>query len=145
MLVSVGCGDAKNKGPLFDLAPVAGTVTLDGQPLADADVAFYLEGAAVPGYFGSGGKTDAQGRYELQTGAAKGALPGAFKVTVSRITDAKGGPLVLSDGMDVQQLKVQGEAKESLPGKYSDMEKTELSTTVDKSKAEGYDFDLRRS
>ena len=73
VLGSLGCGDAKNKGPQLDLAPVAGTVTLDGQPLADADVAFYLEGAATPGYYGSGGKTDAQGRYALQTGA-EGAL-----------------------------------------------------------------------
>ena len=66
-------------------------------------------------------------------------------MTVSRITDSKGGPLVLADGIDVQQLMMQGDAKESLPDRYSNPEKTELSTTVDKNKAEGYDFVLRRS
>ena len=125
--------------------PVAGTVTLDGNPLADADIAFYLQGDRPQGYAGSGGKTDAQGKYELTTGAAKGAAAGSYKVTISRYRDANGGPLVIPEGMDLEQLKMQGQAKETLPPQYSDMEKTELKATVEKGKADGYDFPLKSS
>jgi hypothetical protein len=47
--------------------------------------------------------------------------------------------------MDLEQLKLQGQAKESLPPQYSDMEKTELKATDEKSKADGYDFQLKSS
>ena len=144
LLCCAGCSNNK-KGPQVDLMPAAGTVTLDGKPLADADIAFYLQGDRPQGYAGSGGKTDAQGKYELTTGAAKGAAAGSYKVTISQYRDANGGPVVISEGMDLQQLKMQGQAKEMLPPRYSDMEKTELKATVEKSKADGYDFPLKSS
>jgi hypothetical protein len=124
---------------------VAGTVMLDGKPLADAEVAFYLQGAPVEGFYGSAAKTDAEGKFELIAGEAKGAVPGSYKVTVSAMKDANGGPVVISEGMDLEQLKMQGQAKETLPPKYSDMEKTELKATVEKGKADGYDFPLKSS
>jgi len=143
-LTSAGCG-RKSKGPTFDLTPVAGTVTLDGKPVTDADVAFYLQGSAPEGFHGSAAKTDAEGKFELITGAAKGAVPGSYKVTISQYRDANGGPVMISEGMDLEQLKMQGQAKEMLPPQYSDMEKTELKATVEKGKAEGYDFQLKSS
>jgi hypothetical protein len=138
-----GCN--RKKGPQVELSPVAGTVTLDGKPLPDADIAFYLQSPTAPGYSGSGGKTDAQGKYELTAGAAKGAAAGSYKVTISQFRDANGGPVVIAEGMDLEQLKMQGQAKETLPPQYSDMEKTELKTTVEKGKADGYDFPLKSS
>jgi hypothetical protein len=144
LLCCTACS-TKKKGPKLDLTPVAGIVTLDGKPLSDADVGFYLQGATVEGYYGSAGKTDAEGKYELAAGAAKGAVPGGYKVTVSQYRDANGAPVVIAEGMDLEQLKMQGQAKEMLPPQYSDMEKTELKATVEKGKADGYDFSLKSS
>jgi hypothetical protein len=73
---------------------------------------------------------------------APGAVPGSYKVTVSRTVGADGAPLVVEEGMDAEQLKMGGQAKESLPPKYSDMEQTELTITVEKGKADGYDLPL---
>lgn len=139
---SLMAGCSGSNQPTFDLTPVSGSVTLDGKPLADADVAFYLQGQSPKDYHGSVGKTDAQGKYELQAGVAKGAVPGSYKVTVSRFRDAKGGPIVEQEGMDLEQLKMTGQAKETIPPKYSDLDKTELTTTVEAGKTDGYDFSL---
>lgn len=142
ILFSLSTGCSGDKQPTFDLTPVSGTVMLDGKPLADADVAFYLQGQDPKGYYGSAGKTDAQGKYELKAGMAKGAVPGSYKVTVRCFRDANGGPLVEQEGMDLEQLKLTGQAKDTVPPKYSDLEKTELKATVEKGKADGYDFPL---
>lgn len=139
-----GCGRGK-KGPSFDLTPVSGTVTLDGKPLPDADVAFYLQGEAPPGYFGVGAKTDASGKYTMAVGESPGAVPGNYKVTVSRLVGANGAPITPEEGMDVEQLKMLGEVKEALSPKYSDLEQTELTTSVETGKADGYDFPLTGS
>ena len=144
LLASPGCGKGR-KGPVLDLTPVTGMVTLDGKPLADADVGFYLQGTVPAGYFGSGARTDADGKFQLLCGAEQGAVPGAYKVTVSRITDAQGDPVQTSEGMDLEQLKIPCQAQESLPAKYSDVGQTELTTTVEKRKADGYHFDLKSS
>lgn len=144
LLVLTGCGKGK-KGPTFDLTPVAGKVMLDGKPLADADLGFYLQGTAPQGYFGSGAKTDAEGKFVLKTGDALGAVPGQYKVTVSRLVGVDGAAIATEEGMDAEQLKMMGKVKESIPAKYNDLEKTELTITVDKGKADGYDLTLTGS
>ncbi len=141
ILLLAGCGKS-NQGPAFELTPVAGKVSLDGKPLADADIGFYPQGSAPAGYHGSGAKTDSEGRYELKTTSKSGAVPGAYKVTVSRFVGAAGAPVNLEEGMDVEQLKLQGQYKESLPERYSTLEKTELTVTVENGKVDGYDFPL---
>lgn len=137
-------GCAKKKAtPSFDLAPVSGVVKIDGQPISEATVSYYFEGSPPAGYFGSAGTTDSQGRYELRSGAQPGAVPGTYKVTVSRFTGKDGKPLVLEEGIDLEQLRRLGRAVESLAHRYSDQTQTELKITVDKAKADGYDFDLK--
>jgi hypothetical protein len=74
-LLPAGC--SKN-----GLVEVEGTVMLDNQPVADATVLFIPEG-------GTGqpaqGVTDEKGRFQLTTFKDKdGALPGSYKVTVSK-------------------------------------------------------------
>lgn len=62
LFTSVGCG-----GSEFEFAPVAGIVTLDGEPLPNAKVRFEpmsTEETSVVGP-GSFGTTDSEGRYEL--------------------------------------------------------------------------------
>ncbi|MCA9246732.1 MAG: hypothetical protein KDA42_06440 [Planctomycetales bacterium] len=81
----VGCG-----GSSHPLAPVAGQIMLDGQPLAGATVTFQPIGEGMQrGDAGSGsfGKTDEQGRYQLETvlGGAAGAVVGPHAVTISRV------------------------------------------------------------
>ncbi len=78
-----GCG-----GESFDLAPVAGQVTLDGEPLPDALVTF--QPIAQPGQRetpgpGSYGHTDSQGRYTLKTVGEDrpGAVVGPHRVFIS--------------------------------------------------------------
>ncbi len=82
-LLLLGCGKAGPK-----VAPVSGRVTLDGQPLADADVTFAPESAAAGSASQeSSGRTDAEGRYSLKTNQDKrdGAAIGTHKVRISKI------------------------------------------------------------
>lgn len=140
---ATGCGKERKKGPQLDLTPVSGTVTLDGKALADADVGFAFQGAPPADFYGSAGRTDSQGRFELQTGEQKGAVVGNYKVTVSRLVAADGATLKPEEGMDMVQLQRAGNVKQTVPAKYTDDATTELKTTVEKGKAEGYDFDLK--
>jgi hypothetical protein len=78
LILIAGCG---KRGP--QIAPVHGRVTLDGQPLAGADIQFQPEGSERP----SRGRTDSDGRFELmfkrgQPGATVG--PHTIRIWVSR-------------------------------------------------------------
>ena len=92
-LLLAGCGGSSEK-----LAPVHGTVTLDGSPLADAMVEFELEPSENVYERTSGsssrGRTDANGRYTLQyTHEKEGALVGKHVVRIttrSMTVDAEG-------------------------------------------------------
>jgi hypothetical protein len=55
------------------LVPVEGVVTLDGQPVADAQVTFILDGEDGPA---REGKTDAAGAFAVE------AMPGQYKIVV---------------------------------------------------------------
>lgn len=77
----VGCvlfsGCARNDGP--ELGSVTGTVSMNGKPLDNARVAFWL-GHSRP----SEGITDSRGRYELRyTVNQTGALIGEHQVRIS--------------------------------------------------------------
>ena len=76
-LVLPGCGP---KYP--ETIPVAGTVTLDDEPVAGAAVVFTPEEGEE-----ATATTDAAGRFELSTfRLADGALPGKYRVTVAKTT-----------------------------------------------------------
>lgn len=73
-IVVPGCG---KKGPV--LVPVTGLVTLDGEPLPSAVVAFEQS----DGLNMATGVTNDQGRYELETHkVGKGARPGMHRVQI---------------------------------------------------------------
>ncbi|HUE71098.1 MAG TPA: hypothetical protein VMP01_09440 [Pirellulaceae bacterium] len=140
-----GCGGPSV--PTFQLVPVTGTVKLNGTPLADAEVQFHYDGDnRPPQYFGSTGKTDPNGKYELLTNAQKGCVEGKFKVVVSKWTDPQGNPVKIDPetGMDLEQLIQQGQAIEFLPPTYSHPERTTLTAEVTAGKADGYDFELTK-
>lgn len=112
LLCFCGCPSSGNIGW------VEGVVTLDGDPVEGATVRFY---PVVDGR-GSSGKTDANGHYELRyTRSADGAIVGEHRVTVST--------RVIADNYDPEN-KVEGRA-ETMPKKYLDRKKTELTATVE--------------
>lgn len=77
LLLVVGCG----KSSEFPLAPVSGTVTQNGNPLAGVNVMFMPEsGKGAP----SGGLTDASGKFSLQyNNGQSGAVLGQHRVVIS--------------------------------------------------------------
>ena len=113
LLVICGCGGAPSDMP--DLGTVSGTITLDGEPLADANVYFRpLDGGRT-----SRARTDEQGRYELQYNATKeGAKVGGHRVRITTHEEA----LEEDDGSRT------GGRKEKVPKRYN--EESELEVEV---------------
>ena len=92
-----GCGRAN-----MDVAPVSGTVTLDGAPLKSASVTFQPKDGGRPSY----GVTNEQGRYVLEYSMNEvGAKVGACTVKISTQSEGDG-----SGGKP---------AKELVPKRYS--------------------------
>jgi hypothetical protein len=77
----LGCGGGEK------IAPVSGTVKLDGKPLANAQVTFQPTGSASNPKAGVGsyGTTDANGNYSLKTSDTdnkSGAVVGTHRVAI---------------------------------------------------------------
>jgi hypothetical protein len=129
VLLVAGCGGSSS------LAPVSGRVTLNGQPLAKAAVVFQpivaKGGTNDPGP-GSGGFTDADGRYTLtQTGTKhKGAVLGKHKVQITRVPEE-------SSSADDQPKKFK-----QLPSRYNG-KTTTLEFEVLKGGTDSADFPLK--
>jgi hypothetical protein len=133
--IIAGCGAPKIKEGNFKVTPVSGTVTLDGAALADADVMFMLEGTPPADYPGSAGKTDAQGNFEVFSGTRKGVPAGKYKVVVSKWVGADGKTPNAAEGMDIEQMKLAGTAKQSVPPEFSDINLTKTEITVEDGKS----------
>jgi len=87
LVVFVGCSTRPADQP--EIAPVAGRVTMDGQPLAGVSVVFESERSVL-----SFGNTDADGRYKLSyIRSAKGAGLGKNTVRISTPTMGPTSPL----------------------------------------------------
>jgi hypothetical protein len=112
-----GCG-----GDPYKVAPVSGTVTLNGKPLANTSVTFApvaAGGAMEPGP-SSAGTTDADGRYTLTLIGkdGRGAVVGKHKVRISVREEA--------DVSDDNPVKVQ-----QLPMKYNAQTTLEFDVPAD--------------
>lgn len=131
--VLVGC--KSDAGPL---TPVSGNITFDGKPLAGARVLFIPVGDTL-GHGGSGVTRD-DGGYEIiaiRNNNRKGLLPGAYKVTLSRVLRGDGSPLP----PDVPQ---QGsDAVETIPEQYCKRDLTPFSATIT-ADAKTFDFVLTK-
>ncbi|MBP88312.1 MAG: hypothetical protein CMJ64_16620 [Planctomycetaceae bacterium] len=92
--VVIGCEQPSN---LPELGEVTGVVTLDGRPLASADVMFFPNYAAKR----SQAITDENGRYELlyQRDIVKGAVVGHHTVAINKVVEdpRMGHRQILSD------------------------------------------------
>lgn len=89
-----GCGQ---RGP--QTAPVRGRVTLDGRPLAGADIQFQPAGAGRP----SRGRTDSDGRYELMFKRGQpGAIVGEHTVRIWVSREVVPNPPIIAAKFDTQ-------------------------------------------
>lgn len=128
ILMIGGCGGASDRdGP--KTVPVQGTITLEGQPLADASVTFLLadnSGSTV-------GRTDSAGRYSLTTfEQGDGAIPGEYGVQVVKYEEP---PDEVADG-ETPPLK------SLIPEKYASVARSGLKATVADGADNTFDFDL---
>ena len=140
-----GCGSSGD-GPRT--VRVSGIVSLDGKPLAGAEVHFV--GEKFSGY----GMTNSEGKYEL----VQGAVPGKNKVYISKIEGGKDLDSTVAD--DVEQLRTAAQSfqedpsaagskvnpadipHQTVPSQYSDPEKTNLDFTVPEGGTTEADFRL---
>ena len=147
-----GCGE--------DTVPVKGLVMLDGNPVEGATVTFGTE----DGKRSYGGFTDSNGSFFLSGGGVPGALPGTYKVTVTKAKKADGPEGMAAGGDDYfrQMIKMSRESKASprgpggmvagngavavpkseLPGVYATMKTSTLNATV-QSKTLSVTLDLK--
>ena len=130
---------------------VSGTVTLDGQPVEGATVAFSPAGQEGRS---ATGKTDASGKFTLTTvEAGDGAVPGSYAVVVTKITggatmqDPRGqGGELTPEQQEAIKAAAQGktpEAKNELPEKYAAANTSGLTADVAGSGSNEFTFDLK--
>ena len=113
--ISVLCAGCYARSDRPELAPVAGAITLEGQPLVGATVVFHPDEGKV-----SRAKTDENGHYEMvYLREIVGAKLGHHKVKITTLSEET--------------------RKERLPPKYH--QQTELEAVVDEGPNE-FDFDL---
>ena len=130
-----GCKKAPARAQAGEV-PVTGVVTLDGKPLPKAEVTFTCN--STSGVFS--GATDENGKYQLWSNFGSTAkLEGACTVKISKMELPPG---VEPPPPDMPVSPQMLGAKESLPPRYSDGGKTELTATVP---AEGgkFNFELK--
>ena len=143
--VVCGCGSG---GPGPRTASVSGIVTLEGKPLAGAEVHFV--GEKFSGY----GVTNSEGKYSL----VQGAVPGTNKVRISKIEGGKNLDPAVAE--DVEQLRMAAAAlkddptrsgsktdaadipHEIVPSEYSDPQKSKLTFPVPAGGTTSADFRL---
>jgi hypothetical protein len=111
------------------LYPVEGTVTLDGKAVEGAAVVF-MPREGPP----SAGRTDAQGRYTLQTMDRDGAQSGPHKVSILKAESI--GPPPAEDGSGPPR-----ETRWHVPQRYSNPDSSGLTAEVAEDKTE-HNFQL---
>lgn len=132
---SLGLGIGCRKSLPNGLVPVSGCVRLDGKPLAEASITFISSRDQVPG------RTDANGRYELQPGAAAND----YRVIISKLEGSPQAMLSVDPAAASQAasgVKASSPPKQAVPARYSDPVKTELRFTVSPPGTSRADFDL---
>ncbi len=140
VIALVGCGGGKAD---YEIAPVSGVVTLDGDPLANASVVFIPAVDDATGDAGAldlptaVGTTDKDGRYSLSIptqGEVNGCPVGKFMVSITR-----------SDGVsdeDTDELpEDDDEFVDEIPARYN--EESRLRCTVGPDGTDSANFTLK--
>ncbi len=123
LFMLVGCGGSPDSGP--ELVDAAGTVKLSGSPLAHADL-YFMPAAGTEGIGGTA-RSDESGNFTVTYGRGGTGLPaGNYQVTVSQRLMPDGSPVAVDDTRDA----IESPAKEQLPEKYSNAEKSKIQVVV---------------
>jgi len=124
VLLLAGClGGSEQSASRPGTVPVSGTVTYKGQPVPDAHVSLIPNG----GETGAFGKTDAQGKFALQSFApGDGAVPGAYTVTVTARVVTGG----VNTSQDIAAPPPPVQEKWLAPQKYADPQTSGLTASV---------------
>jgi hypothetical protein len=102
-----GCGGPES---------LSGTVTLDGEPLGEAAVAFFPQGPNAESIVGM---TDKDGHFVITPAAGRTIAYGKYKVIVTKRAEPTPA-----------QIEAYIPPDELIPAKYSDLSKTELEVEV---------------
>ena len=130
LCVLPGCGGGGPDRPT--MAPVSGTVTLDGKPLAGANIRFFSEDQSAET---ATGVTDGEGKFQLTTyNTNDGAVPGAYKVAVSMIQSGQAGnvPETEPDALNPPpaEMAEPDSGESSIPPQYLSPDTSPLKQTV---------------
>jgi hypothetical protein len=120
--ITIGCG----RGNVIEgLVPCGGTVTLDGEPLEGAAVAFIpvdSTGKIEIGKRGGTAISNSSGQFSIKTTSdSSGIAPGTYKATVVKMVDEKPD--------DVNKSSI----PKSITGKYADMKTSDLTVEISNS------------
>ncbi len=148
VLALSGCGEEQPP----EVVPVSGTVTQNGQPLADVIVKFYPKAGAPV----ASGVTGEDGRFQLSSFQRHdGAVAGEHEVGVympkteaDRAIADRRSPEEITQAMekDAQSGAAEGTAeKESpIPERYADPKQSKLTATVSPGGQNDFPFDLQK-
>ena len=138
-LMLVGCGTQAQKSDV-PLVPANGTVTLDGQPLADADVQFIPEGDTLGQ--GGYGRTGQDGTFQASTPFGEAGLAtGAYRVVIQKFVSPDGS--AFTGSIDPNVPPIEASYREALPPIYSDQDASTLKATVSPDSPKPIDFALK--
>jgi hypothetical protein len=130
----VGCGGSEPPGPKqLPTVPAAGTVTYNGQPLANATISCqHSDGEAA-----ASGKSDASGKFTLKSyGDKDGAPVGSYKVSVSVSAVQEIEPGVMAP-------EPPGGFKSPIPAKFGNVAESGLTLEVPAAGSTDLKLDLR--
>lgn len=129
----VGCGPAADTSGRPATVPAGGTVTYKGEAVAGASVTLVPE----QGGKAAVGKTDANGKFSLMTfDPDDGAVPGTYKVTIVKRTEAPEEVSEDSEGTSAPP------AEDLLPTKYGSATESGLTAEVTDGGENQFAFDL---
>lgn len=129
-----GCGPTPPPGPeRLPTVPAAGTVTYQGNPLANASLSFQHSDGVVA----ATGKSDDQGRFTLSTyGANDGAPVGTYNVTVAVSAVEEIEPGVLAP-------EPEGGFRPAIPTKYANPATSGLTAEIPEGGKQDLQIELR--
>jgi carboxypeptidase family protein len=145
VLLTLGGCSGGRKHPAT--APVSGTVTYQGKPVEGATVSFSLVGGGGV----STAITDATGKYVLRTfGEADGAVPGDYKVTITKIKAEDRNPGKTPEQISEEYAAILARGEQIpepvitylVPEKYSTAKTTPEQRTVKAGEPNVIDFQL---
>jgi hypothetical protein len=146
---SAGCGGASGAANREKTIPVTGKVTYNGEPVADATVTLVPD-APPPDAIGKRaafGRTDSSGRFSLRTFEPDdGAVPGKYKVTVTKYEVSSSGAVATSEEDYVPPEEMEEDSappKSLLPEVYSKANSTTLTADVADGAAITLDLELK--